>query len=97
MKLFGSKKELLTGGVRTAGVVTEAKECRWLKINTKPVRTCSADGARYPHAVSFRFEADGNAYTGRVRLGWEQPRPAVGQAVTVYYRADDPADCTAVL
>ena len=61
--------------------------------NTKPVRRHLADGARFPHSVSFRYTVDGQTYTARTVLGWYARCPGVGEAVRVYYAPDRPERC----
>ncbi len=93
---FG-RSALLQNGMRTQGQVTRVSECRFIKVNTKPIRSCSADGARYPHIVHYRYAVNGTEYAGSAYLPWNAPCPCAGQAVTVCYRAGAPEDSAALL
>ena len=47
------------------GTIVEAKRQLWFKVNTKPVRTDSFDGAIFPHIVKIKYTVDGTDYFKR--------------------------------
>ena len=85
-----SKKALKGTGTRTAARVTQRKLCRWIKVNTKPVRRSMADGARFPYTVRYDYEANGVTYTGRKFLWIDKRCPDIGETFSVYYDEANP-------
>ena len=91
---FGvGEQKLFSEGKPVQGVVTGVKECRWLKVNTKPVRTSGMDGAKFPHIVSFRYEVEGRQYTGSRYVSWSARCPNVQEQIAVYVDGTNPAKC----
>jgi len=91
LRTFGwGEKKLLAAGLTTVGKVTDVKRCWWLKVNTKPVRTNSYDGALFPHMAEFTYEVEGVEYRGKCYVSYTKPRPGIGQRVTVYYDPQNP-------
>ena len=87
------RKQLREQGRPAQGRVVGTRTLWWLKVNTKPVRRHMADGARFPHSVSFRYTVDGQTYTARTVLGRYARCPGVEEAVRVYYAPDRPERC----
>ena len=87
---FGDKR-ILTGGYCTEGRVTEVITCHWLKVNTKPVRTNTLDGARFPHIIHFTYCVSGTEYRGSRFVNWNVRCPVKRGIITVYYDAENPA------
>ncbi len=85
-----TKKALKETGVRTAAHVTQRKMCWWLKVNTKPVRTCMADGAKFPYTIRYKYEANGVTYTGWKFLWIDKRVPDIDETFPVYYDAANP-------
>ena len=81
---LGSKR-IIERGERVTGTVTSVSECRWYKVNLKPVRRDSLDGAVFPHIFTFTYRVGGESYTGRRFVGWAYACPGVGADVDVYY------------
>lgn len=77
----------------TSGIVTDVKEAWWIKINTKPIRTHSLDGARFPHIVKVKYAVNGVEFTKRVYTSWRIAPPPKGTEVTVSYNAENPKKC----
>ena len=46
-------KKILAVDCSVPGTVTAVNRCWWLKVNTKPVRRFSGDGAVYPSIITF--------------------------------------------
>jgi len=72
------------------GKIVKVDRCWWLKVNTKPVRTNSYDGALFPHMAEFTYEVEGVEYRGKCYVSYTKPRPGIGQRVTVYYDPQNP-------
>ena len=74
----------------TVGTVISVSRQWWLKINTKPVRMGTMDGAAFPHIIKVKYTADGKKYTKRKWIGAGNPVPAVGSTLTVLYSEENP-------
>ena len=74
----------------TTGTVVSVAKQWWFKVNTKPVRMGTLDGATFPHIIKVQYGVDGNAYTRRKWIGAGQTVPAVGSEVTVLYCSGRP-------
>ena len=75
---------------QTVGIVLSVKKQWWLKINTKPFRKGTLDGAIFPHVVKIAYEVDGKEYKKSKWIGAGLPVPAVGEEVTVFYDEKNP-------
>ena len=82
---------------RTIGTVIAVKKQWWLKINTKPVRTHSLDGAIFPHVIKVIYTVEGTPYTKRKWVPASHPIPTLGSEVTVLYAAEKPARAKIIL
>ena len=78
---------------RTTGTVVSVKKQWWLKVNTKPVRMGSFDGAVFPHIVKVKYTVDGNEIMKQKWLGARVIPPSVGEQVVVVYREENPKKC----
>ena len=74
----------------TVGTVISVSKQWWLKINTKPVRMGTMDGAAFPHIIKVKYTADGKEYTKRQWIGAGNPVPAAGDTLTVLYSEENP-------
>ena len=83
---------ILSKGHRIETTVTHVHRCWWLKINTKPVRRFSGDGAVYPHIITFHYKVDLVTYEGKLWIPVRYRVPAVGEPITVYYDPANPAN-----
>lgn len=72
------------------GTVISVKKQWWLKINTKPVRTHTLDGAIFPHIIKVQYTVDGKTYTKRKWIGANSQPPVAGSSVTVLYYGNNP-------
>ena len=57
--------------VQTEGTVISAEKQWWFKVNRKPVRRHSFDGAEFPYIIKVRYTVDGKEYVkyrGRCRI-----------------------------
>lgn len=75
---------------KTIGTVISVKKQWWLKVNTKPVRMHTFDGATFPHIIKVRYVVNGNEYFKKKWIrACDQP-PAIGTKITVIYNDDKP-------
>ena len=47
----------------TIGIVLSVAKQWWLKMNMKPVRMGTLDGAIFPHIIKVQYVVDGKNYT----------------------------------
>ena len=74
----------------TIGTVLSITKQWWLKVNTKPIRMGSLDGATFPHIIKVQYVVDGNTYTKRKWIRAGKAVPAEGSNLTVLYCSDKP-------
>lgn len=90
LRMFGIGVTNAIAGGQTEGTVTEVKTCYWFKVNTKPVRRYSGDGAVYPHIIHFTYQVGGKILTGKRFVQWNKRCPVKDEKITVYYEKDAP-------
>ena len=83
---------ILEKGQSVRTTVSRVDRCWWLRINTKPIRRYSGDGAVYPHIIHFTYQVDGTDYHGALWIPVRYRVPAVGEAIDVYYDPRKPAN-----
>lgn len=76
---------------QTTGIVIAATKQWWLKVNRKPMRMHSLDGAEFPYIIKIEYTVDGKAYTKRKWINAGDPVPKVGSNVQVMYNSDKPS------
>ena len=74
----------------TKGTVIAVRKQWWLKVNTKPLRMGTFDGAVFPHILKVRYTVDGIEYIKRQWVGAGLMVPEIGSTLTVIYREDKP-------
>ena len=89
-RMFGIGAAKAFAGGQTQGTVTEVNTCYWFRVNTKPVRTHSGDGAVYPHIIRFSYQVEGRTYAGRRWVMWNKRCPVKGEGITVHYEEAAP-------
>ena len=85
------KQKIIAQNNRAEGTVTELKKCWWIKINTKPARSHSLDGAVFPYTVHFRYNVNGTEYKGHKFIGLNTRGLNVGEKITVFYDGSRPS------
>lgn len=75
----------------TTGTVISVSRQWWLKVNRKPARLHSLDGAVFPHVVKIQYTAGGKSRTCRKWLGAGAAVPGAGSRIRVFYSADNPS------
>ena len=84
-------KKIIAQNNCTDGTITDLKKCLWLKINTKPVRSHSLDGAIFPYTLHFKYNVNGIEYKGKKFIGLNTKGLNVGGKLTVYYDGSRPS------
>ena len=74
----------------TIGKIIKAKKLWWLKINKKPIRTASLDGAIFPSSLQIQYSVNGNEYVGKKIVVWDDSLTQLGEEVVVSYNKDKP-------
>ena len=77
--------------METIGTVISASRQWWLKVNTKPVRKGTMDGATFPYIIKIQYTVDGTDYIKRQWIGAGKPVPAVGSSVKLSYDSTKPS------
>ena len=85
LRMFGIGSANAIAGGQTEGVVTEVKTCYWLKVNTKPVRAHSLDGALFPHIIRFTYRVGEREFSAGRYVNWNLRCPRRGERIRVYY------------
>ncbi len=75
----------------TVGTILSVSKQWWLKVNTKPVRTGTFDGATFPHIIKVQYVVDGKTYTKRKWIGADKSVPVVGSKLIVLYCSKKPS------
>ena len=75
----------------TRGKVIAVKKQWWLKVNTKPVRLGTMDGATFPYIIKTEYTVDGQAYVKRKWIRAGRAVPELGSPVTVSYEESKPS------
>lgn len=78
---------------KTVGTVIAVKKLWQIKINTKPVRSHSLDGAVFPHIVTVKYTARGVEYIKKKYVRARLAPPRVGETVDVLFRKEKPSKC----
>lgn len=90
LRMFGIGAGNAFAGSKTEGTVTEVRTCYWFRVNTKPVRRYSGDGAVYPHIIHFTYQVGAQAYAGKRWVHWNRRCPVKGEVITVHYEENAP-------
>lgn len=75
---------------QAVGTVVSVKKQWWLKINTKPFRRGTLDGAIFPHVVKIKYEVEGKVYERCKWIGAGLPVPQEGEQIVVFYDEKKP-------
>ena len=81
----------------TTGTVIAASKQWWLKVNRKPIRLHTLDGAEFPYIIKVQYCVDGKQYHKRKWLGAGKRPPSIGSSVQVHYDSNRPARSEIVL
>ena len=72
------------------GTVVVVKKQWWLKVNTKPFRTHSLDGATFPYIITVTYNVDGQEYKAKKWIKAGYPVPSLNSNVLVSFDATKP-------
>ena len=75
----------------TMGTIVAVRRQWWLKINRKPVRRNTMDGAVFPHVLKVRYCVNGKDYFKWKWVRAGDPVPCVGSTVTVFCDSEKPS------
>jgi len=78
---------------KTIGTVIAVKKLWWLKVNTKPVRSHSLDGALFPHTITVKYTVKGIEYIKKAYVPVKREVPLKGAQAAVYYNGNKPSKC----
>ena len=81
----------------TIGTVVSVAKQWCLKVNTKPIRMGTLDGATFPYIIKVQYVVDENTYTKRKWIGAGNAVPAVGSKLTVLYCSTKPSKAKILL
>lgn len=85
------RQQIISQGHMVKGLVVCVKTCWWLKINLKPFRANSMDGATFPHLIFFRYNVDNVEYRGSRSIRATECCPLIGETIDVYYSVSRPS------
>ena len=77
--------------METTGTVISASRQWWLKVNTKPIRMGTMDGATFPYIIKIKYAVEGKEYIIRRWIGAGKPVPRVGSSVKLFYDSEKPS------
>ena len=75
---------------QATGTVISASKQWWLKVNVKPFRKGTLDGATFPYVIKVKYTANGTDYVKRRWISAGKPVPRVGSTITVAYDEKKP-------
>ena len=73
------------------GTVISASKQWWLKVNSKPIRMGTMDGATFPYIIKIQYNVDGTDYIKRQWIGAGEPVPEAGSSVRLSYDESKPS------
>ena len=76
--------------IETNGIVLSASKQWWLKVNTKPVRLHTLDGAVFPYIIKVQYTVNGVEYIKRKWIKAGEPVPQPGSFVKLVYSESNP-------
>jgi len=89
------KKEIpISNENRTNGKIEKVIKCWWMKVNKKPIRTHTIDGALFPYLMTVSYTVNGRKYKKTKYIGLREGLIGVFGTVNVYYDKNKPSRCT---
>lgn len=79
------------------GRVISATKQWWLKVNRKPIRMGTLDGAEFPYIIKVEYTVNGDSYKKLKWIGAGKDVPAVGSEVMVEYNEANPKKAKVIL
>lgn len=81
----------------TVGTVVSVKKQWWLKVNTKPIRSGTLDGAVFPYVIKVRYYVDGCEFTKRKWIKAGAFVPCLEDSLKVVYSEGKPEKAKIIL
>ena len=75
----------------TIGTVISSSRQWWFKVNTKPVRMGTMDGATFPYIIKIKYTVEGTDYIKKQWISAGKTVPAIGSTVHLSYDAVKPS------
>lgn len=75
---------------KAEGRVISIQNCRWMKVNKKPIRAHALDGAEFPHVIRFVYRVNGVEYKGSKWIDHCSRCPRENEEIAVYYDKNKP-------
>lgn len=89
-----SKKEIpISNENRTNGKIEKVTKCWWIKVNRRPVRMHSSDGALFPYLMTVSYNVNGRKYKKTRCIGLREGLIGIFGTVNVYYDKNKPSRC----
>ena len=77
--------------MEVTGTVISASRQWWLKVNTKPIRMGTMDGATFPYIIKIKYTVNGMDFIKKQWIGAGEPVPDVGSPVRLSYDENKPS------
>lgn len=82
--------------METTGTVISTSKQWWLKVNVKPLRMGTMDGATFPYIVEIKYMVNGKEYIKRQWIGAGKHVPSVGSSINLIYDIERPSKAKVV-
>ena len=76
--------------IEAVGTVIKVKKQWWLKVNTKPIRRHSLDGAVFPHIITVKYNVSVTDYTKKKWVKAKDTPPEIYSEVRVIFEEGNP-------
>lgn len=91
LRMFGiGNKNIIEDDHYVTAVITNVTRFCGIKINNKAMRKNAADGAAFPHIITFTYNVDGLDYTGKRFIGASVIPPHINETILIYYNEAEP-------
>lgn len=87
------KEDIISQNNCTPGKIEKVTKCWWIKVNSKPVRMNSLDGALFPHLMTFTYSVNGKKYKKTKYIDLRENLIGIFGTVDVFYDKDKPSRC----
>ena len=82
---------------KTIGIVVGIYKQFWLKVNRKPLRVGTLDGAQFPHIIKVKYSVGGDEYIKYKWLSAGIDAPQKGDTIRVIYDSEKPKKAKIIL
>ena len=77
--------------MEVTGTVISASRQWWLKVNSKPIRMGTMDGATFPYIIKIKYTVNGTDFIKKQWIGAGEPVPDIGSSVKLSYDEETPS------